>query len=344
MYRNFRSRSPGPEAIIDELIIYPIKGCRGFSVQSATLNSRGLENDRSFMVIKKDTGRFISQRSHPRMCLISTEIRGENLVVTSNIPGRIIPELIIPLNSTGELLVATVWGDECRAYDCGENASQWFTSVLEDKGKDAEVLSLVRMPSPEVFSRAAEQGGTVSFADQYPLLITTRESLAALNKSLVAEGDSPVTMERFRPNVVLRGATGSALAPYAEDMWKRVALSVFACTSPSPDNAAKTEATVEVAVPYPPCARCKVPTNDPQTGILSPTNQPTKVMQVHRSGAALGLTNPKLVKQVFFGIHLASFCGSADSAPSILPRTQVELYCGGPVRALESHASLSLIA
>jgi hypothetical protein len=336
-------------AIIDELIVYPIKGAGGFSVQSAILNSRGLEHDRAFMVVKKDTGKFISQRSHPRMCLISTQIRGENLVVTSNIPGRAMPELIIPLDSTGDLIAATVWGDECRAYDCGENASQWFTSVLADESKGLEELRLVRMPSPEVFSRPAEQGGIVSFADQYPLLITTRESLAALNRSLVAEGESPVTMERFRPNVVLRGGSDSALAPYAEDMWKRVAFSPPpASPSPSLGNATLAEAPVEVTVPFPPCARCKVPTNDPQTGILSPTNQPTKVMQVHRSGAALGLTHPKLLKQVFFGIHLASFSGSVDAVAPAQPqppaRRQVQLFCGGFLSALESHPHLSVAA
>ena len=105
----------------------------------------------------------------------------------------------------------------------------------------------------------------------------------------------------------------------------------------TPTAPGNDDMTIEVKVPYPPCARCKVPTNDPDTGVLSPTNQPTKVMQVCRSGAALGMTNPKLRKHVFFGIHLAlTFLGNANGDSG-----RVEVNCGGAVKALDRHTSLN---
>ena len=44
------------------------------------------------------------------------------------------------------------------------------------------------------------------------------ESLADLNIRRAAEALSPVPMERFRPNLVVRGC----VAPYVEDGWKAV--------------------------------------------------------------------------------------------------------------------------
>ena len=43
------------------------------------------------------------------------------------------------------------------------------------------------------------------FADGFPLLVTSAASLDGLNRRLQAQGQDPVTMERFRPNIVLSG-------------------------------------------------------------------------------------------------------------------------------------------
>jgi uncharacterized protein YcbX len=52
----------------------------------------------------------------------------------------------------------------------------------------------------------------VSFADAFPLLLASTGSLAQLGERLAAEGEQPVPMNRFRPNVVVDGAE-----PWAED-------------------------------------------------------------------------------------------------------------------------------
>ncbi|MFM9031374.1 MAG: MOSC domain-containing protein, partial [Opitutaceae bacterium] len=62
------------------------------------------------------------------------------------------------------------------------------------------------------------------------------------NDRLRERGEEPVPMDRFRPNLVVAGAT-----PYAEDTWTRVRIGsvVFRCAGP--------------------CARCLVTTTDQAT-------------------------------------------------------------------------------
>jgi len=84
----------------------------------------------------------------------------------------------------------------------------------------------------------AKQGETVSFADGYPLLLTTDASLQQFNHWL----GEPIGMNRFRPNLVLSGSL-----PFAEDEWKTIRIG-----------------NIEFDVAKP-CARCMVPSIDPET-------------------------------------------------------------------------------
>jgi uncharacterized protein YcbX len=88
----------------------------------------------------------------------------------------------------------------------------------------------------------------VSFADGYPLLLTSEESLSELNQWIAGgrkAAEGPVPMRRFRPNVVVSGAPA-----WAEDGWRRLRIgpvtfrSVTGCdrcvlTTIDPDTAAK---------------------------------------------------------------------------------------------------------
>ncbi|MBL8096106.1 MAG: MOSC domain-containing protein, partial [Anaerolineales bacterium] len=79
---------------------------------------------------------------------------------------------------------------------------------------------------------------TTGFADGYPILVLSEESLMDLNRRLT----TPLPMNRFRPNIVVRGA-----APYAEDTWRRFTINGLAF------EGVKT------------CARCAVTTTDQTT-------------------------------------------------------------------------------
>ncbi len=126
--------------------------------------------------------------------------------------------------------------------------------------------------APTIDPRFARPGGTVPFADGYPLLLTTRSSLDALN-SLIAQGDrpdeAPVSMNRFRPHVVIEGTV-----PWAEGDFRRLAIG---------------EAVFRVAKP---CGRCVVTTTDQVTAVRG--KEPLPTLARHR----------RLGHQLVFGRHL----------------------------------------
>ena len=85
----------------------------------------------------------------------------------------------------------------------------------------------------------AVNGESVSFADGMPFLLIGQASLDDLNSRL----DDPVSMNRFRPNLVFAGGS-----PFQEDEWDTIMIG---------------NARFKITKP---CARCVVTTVDQQTG------------------------------------------------------------------------------
>jgi uncharacterized protein YcbX len=131
----------------------------------------------------------------------------------------------------------------------------WLTAFL---GVPAR-LAWQADPTGRTIQHNARESDRVSMADGYPMLLTNAASLSALNDWLVEGGDEPVPMTRFRPNVVVSGASS-----WAEDDWlgKRLRLG---------------DLTVRVVKP---CDRCLVTTIDQDTG--QKTGQPLKILGRYR--------------------------------------------------------------
>ena len=71
---------------ISQLWIYPIKSLPGISLKQSKLFSKGLENDRSFMLVDSNNY-FLSQRKLPKMALFSVSIEEHGLRIThKNMP------------------------------------------------------------------------------------------------------------------------------------------------------------------------------------------------------------------------------------------------------------------
>ena len=79
---------------ISEINIFPIKSLRGISLDFATVEERGLQYDRRWMLTTPD-GMFFTQREFPKMALISTwiEADGSGLGVAANSFG----DVFVPL-------------------------------------------------------------------------------------------------------------------------------------------------------------------------------------------------------------------------------------------------------
>ena len=57
---------------LTQINLFPIKSCGGYSVDSALMKAGGLQGDRRYMLVNED-GRFLSQRTQPRMSLIQVK-------------------------------------------------------------------------------------------------------------------------------------------------------------------------------------------------------------------------------------------------------------------------------
>ena len=62
-------------ATISALHVYPVKSCRGISLQDALLGQTGFADDRHWMLVRPN-GRFVTQRELPRMALIAPQLDG----------------------------------------------------------------------------------------------------------------------------------------------------------------------------------------------------------------------------------------------------------------------------
>jgi hypothetical protein len=221
--------------------VHPIKSCAGFELPASPLVETGLEFDREWMVVDAHGG-MLTQRELPRLALVQTRLRPSDLVLRA--PGML--ALHLSLDTVEQPTRVQVWDDVVKAYDMGALAAQWFSDFLGVAG-----LRLVRFdPDQQRLSERRWTGeieAENAFADGFPLLVASTASLAELNRRLRAAGQAPVTMERFRPNLVLDGLED----PHAED-----AIDLLEIDAP--------EGPVRLKL-VKPCVRCGIPDIDPAT-------------------------------------------------------------------------------
>jgi hypothetical protein len=228
------------EVVVTGLYVYPVKSTRGIARSRVRLTATGFQWDRQWMVID-GKGTFLSQRTHPKLATIVPKISGTELMLSA--PAR--PVLSVPLTADGERVAVRVWRDPCVGVDQGKVANEWVSEVL------AQAVRLVRV-APEM-QRLADhkfvgaQDVPLGFPDGYPLLICNEASLEDLNTRLPQK----LPIERFRPNIVVRG-----LPPWAEDQID--ALSIGAVT-------------LKLVKP---CTRCSIPGLDHLTGERSTDPMP----------------------------------------------------------------------
>jgi uncharacterized protein YcbX len=237
--------------------VYPLKSAGGLSLEQVTLDRFGPEGDRRWMLVD-DNHRFLSQREDARLARVrprqladglELELDGESIAVETPADAR--------------RRDVQIWEDRVPAVDAGDDAARWFTERLE------RPVRLVYMPDSShryVDGMYAAAGETVSFADGFPLLLVSASSLDLLNSKL----PEPVSLDRFRPNLIVSGCE-----PHAEDRWRRVRIG---------------EVELDVVKP---CSRCVVPSVDQRSGEKHP--EILRVLAAYRRGED---------RQVYFGQNL----------------------------------------
>ncbi len=233
------------------LFVYPVKSTRGIARARVLLTSTGFEWDRQWMIVNTK-GVFLSQRTHPQLARIVPEVTPSALVLKA--PG--LPALSVPLAAGGARTAVKVWDDACVGIDQGSEAREWVSRAV------GETVRLIRVaPDMGRVANPAFAGATpapLGFPDGYPVLVCNEASLEDLNERLPER----IPMERFRPNIVLRG-----LPAWAEDRIDTLSLGPV---------------TLRLVKP---CTRCTIPSIDQQSGERS--TDPTPALKQFRFSRAL---------------------------------------------------------
>ncbi|MEO5691763.1 MAG: MOSC N-terminal beta barrel domain-containing protein [Usitatibacter sp.] len=243
---------------VSALHVYPVKGLGGIDLDEAYCTDRGLRHDRRWMVVD-EVGEFITQRDLPKMATVWTDLTHDSLVLSAPDFG----EVDVPFEPDGrQRMRVRVWKSTCDALPASSEADAWLTEYLGHECK------LVYMPEGTKRMSNQEFAGTnklVSFADGYAYLVTGEASLEDLNNRLKERGHAALPMNRFRPNIVVKGA-----AAYAEDSFGEIAIG---------------EAILKGAKP---CGRCQVTTTDQATGeVVGP--EPLATLTTYRESSRFGL-------------------------------------------------------
>lgn len=241
---------------LHSLFIHPLKSGEPHRVETLNVFMDGIECDRRLMVADENY-RFLTARELPELFSIRCILVENGYVFMA--PGM--PPIAIGRNGTSDV-ETVVWHDVLSGRAFGRDINDWLTTLL---GRPAR---LVAMTADTHRPLRMMPGREYGFADTGPVLLTARASLAELNERL----DLPITMQQFRPNIVVDTAQ-----PWEEDHWQRIRIG-------------EVEFDVGAA-----CDRCAMITVDPLTRKRSPAAEPLKTLSSYRKVAN---------NQVYFGLYL----------------------------------------
>lgn len=232
---------------ITALNIYPVKSCKGVALKEARIGTMGLEHDREWLIVRPD-GRFITQREEPRLALIEPSLDATQLRLDA--PGM--ESLVVPARLQSNPVEVTCWRDRCSAFDAGVEAERWLERYLGSPHRLVRFDPAHRRAASWEWTQGVE--ALNQFSDGFPFLVISQASLDDLNSRL----NSPLPMNRFRPNIVIDG-----VPPYGED-------EIHELVSP--------DITLRIVKP---CTRCAITTTN-QTRGEREGDEPLRTLRSYR--------------------------------------------------------------
>ena len=233
--------------VIAQLFIYPVKSCAGIELSVSDVTACGLKWDREWMIVDQ-TGQFLTQRQIPHMVWIVPLLTDTALILSA--PNC--PTIEVPFATAGVARPVSIWNDTVLGDDMGDEIAAWLDAFLAVPGKQFRLVRFSAQ-SRRLSSTQWTQGVEApnQFSDGFAVNIVTQSALDALNERLGDAGGEPVSIHRFRPNIVIEG-----LEPHEEDNLDTLTIHTV------------TGAVEFVLVK--PCPRCAIPNIDPYTASSSP--------------------------------------------------------------------------
>jgi uncharacterized protein YcbX len=250
---------------VTAIYTYPVKSCRGTSVQSATISPTGIEGDRQLMILRD--GKFINQARLPSLATVATR-RIDDMSIEFGAGGD--SPLAHAISADGSESEVNFYGNRIPVVDQGEALAEWVSSLVGENVRVAALKATFTRAVPLDEFAVIDGNDQSRFVDVAPILVTSVGSLADLNSRLA----TPVPMNRFRPNIVIEG-----LDAFGEDEVSALGR----------DGLRLIRATH--------CERCAVTCTDQETGARATEPLATLKTYRHRDGGYAG--------GVMFGAYMA---------------------------------------
>jgi len=269
---------------VSQLNIYPIKSLGGISLPSVHITDRGFEYDRRWMLIDANNN-FLTQREFPVMALLQVAITKDGLKVFHINDERVF--IIIPFAPQKIERVATnIWGVPCQPLLVSDEADKWFSEKLQAPCRLVYMDDGTKVMINEQYNI---NNSFTSFSDGFPILMISEASLADLN----SRATETLLMNRFRPNIVISGASA-----FEEDSMKEFVINGITLYGAKPS------------------ARCTITTINQSTGEKG--KEPLKTLATYRS----------LNNKIYFGENvIAASTGRIQVGDEItILKTKVTLF------------------
>lgn len=337
---------------VTELVSYPVKSCGGISwgvvgAGGVCFDACGLLFDRRWMVVDRDTGKFVCQRQFPLLAAVKAAFQGEAKSCLQGGAGAVIqlrvgpaadpgarasaagtePLVLAPrrLETAENIMDVMCIKARCEAEDVGDAARKWWESLLQnaESGKawagqeagEKRNFALVEQTPASRPRRVLddERMKTQCRGRALPSDLTAfgdHASFLLIGSASLAELNRRLSTAGEQVVGMDRfrpNIVAETGRAHEEDAWRRIRIGGH---------------DFEVLKL---CTRCELPTVEQERGVVDPGYQPMKMLKSYRASGTCGVN---------FGVHLR-YSGrvAGHSLPDSL---HPSLIIGAVVEVLES--------
>ena len=175
---------------------YPVKSCRGTPVKTAKVSPTGIVGDRQLMILRD--GKFINQARLPALATVATRRIDSGTITFDHETSQTVTHTI---GSDGTESTVNFYGNDVVVIDQGDALATWMSDAVGEAVRVVGLRATFRRTVPLAEFAVVDGIDQSRFVDVAPILVTNDASLADINRKL----ESPIPMNRFRPNIVIDG-------------------------------------------------------------------------------------------------------------------------------------------